>query len=228
MRVGRRGTIGDAVLAVLAERGPLELDELTRLVAERGATRAKRPQVSVRHAVERDARVVPLREGAVEVGPAEMVDGVEDLGVRRLVALVERELTRVGPAGRDRLAPALPLTPLVLQAMAEAPGLLRRATAPLGELMAGAGFETRYWLVGRAGTDWREWDEILGGGEDLDDEDLDDEDAVAEVARRLGVDERAVEGAAMVTALVELCGQSPEAVEEVGGYPGMAGRLAQV
>src|SRR6266536_210760 len=322
MRVGRRGTIGDAVLAVLAERGPLELDELTRLVAERGATRAKRPQVSVRHAVERDARVVPLlddrfvsrpatldgavlthrlgedevatasltvdpdlapleplttrgmplasggtlqrcpeghlhgpptwleglkagdlvavrlREGAVEVGPAEMVDGVEDLGVRRLVALVERELTRVGPAGRDRLAPALPLTPLVLQAMAEAPGLLRRATAPLGELMAGAGFETRYWLVGRAGTDWREWDEILGGGEDLDDEDLDDEDeededlddedALAEVARRLGVDERAVEGAAMVTALVELCGQSPEPVEEVGGYPGMAGRLAQV
>src|SRR6266498_3300485 len=179
MRVGRRGTIGDAVLAVLAERGPLELDELTRLVAERGATRAKRPQVPVRHAVEDEVAIasltvdpdlapleplttrgmplasggtlqrcpeghlhgpptwleglkagdlvaVRLREGAVEVGPAEMVDGVEDLGVRRLVALVERELTRVGPAGRDRLAPALPLTPLVLQAMAEAPGLLRR------------------------------------------------------------------------------------------------------
>jgi hypothetical protein len=46
--VARRGTVGDAALAVLAQQGLLELGELARLVAERGATRAKRPEVSVR------------------------------------------------------------------------------------------------------------------------------------------------------------------------------------
>ena len=40
--MARRGTVGDAALAVLAQQGPLELGELARLVAERGATRTKR------------------------------------------------------------------------------------------------------------------------------------------------------------------------------------------
>jgi hypothetical protein len=313
--VGRRTTIAEAALAVLARHGPLELDELARLVAEQGATRAKRPAVSVRQAIEREPRLATLldgrwvsvpatlegavlthrldekevateslavdpdlapldplgirglplasggnletcpeghlhgppgwlgslkagelvafrvREGTVEVGLAEAVDAVQDLGARRLVAVVERELTETGATGHDRLAPALPLTQLVLQAMVEAPGVQRRPTAPLAELLTGAGLETHRWLVGRAGTDWQEWDEVLGLDDEDDDADQGDEgeaDMFARVAELFGMDEQAVEGAAMVTGVIELCGRSPEALREVSGYPGLTRRLAQV
>jgi len=171
-----------------------------------------------------------VRDGTVEVEPVAGVEAVQDLGVRRLVAVVERELTEVDATGHDRLAPALPLTQVVLQAMVEAPGLQRRPTAPLGELLTGAGLETHRWLVGRAGTDWGEWDEILGLDDEDDDADLDGEDEagmLAQVAELFGVDERAVEGAAMVTAVIELCGQSPEALQEVRSSPGLPQGLAQ-
>jgi hypothetical protein len=72
--VGGRGTVGDAVLAILTEHGPLELGELARLAAEQGATRAKRPEVSVRQAVDREPRVVPLLDGRLVSVPA-MLDG---------------------------------------------------------------------------------------------------------------------------------------------------------
>src|SRR6266498_2959701 len=280
MVVGRGGTVGGTVLAVLAERGPLELGDLARLVAERGATRAKRPEVSVRRAAGREPRVVSLldgrwvsvpavlegvvlthrldqdeadgemlpidpdlaslaplaiaglrlvaggdlelcsdahlhgpsgwlgglgagelvalrvRGGAVEVGPARVPAEVEDLGVRRLLAMVE------------------------------APGLLRRAAAPLGELLAAAGFETRSWLVGRGGADWREWDEIFADGEDLREEDLEDdggEPTIADIAGILGLDERAVEGAAMIVGVIELCARQPGALAELRGAAGQAG-----
>src|SRR6266540_191003 len=301
MVVGRGGTVGGAVLAVLAERGPLELGELARLVAERGATRAKRPEVSVRRAAGREPRVVSLldgrwvsvpavlegvvlthrldqdeadgemlpidpdlaslaplaiaglrlvaggdlelcsdahlhgpsgwlgglgagelvalrvRGGAVEVGPARVPAEVEDLGVRRLLAVVERELSKLGTPGEGGAA-ALPLALVVLQAMVEAPGLLRRAAAPLGELLAAAGFETRSWLVGRGGADWREWDEIFADGEDLREEDLEDdggEPTIADIAGILGLDERAVEGAAMIVGVIELCARQPGALAEL-------------
>src|SRR6266511_2771158 len=315
MVVGRGGTVGGTVLAVLAERGPLELGELARLVAERGATRAKRPEVSVRRAAGREPRVVSLldgrwvsvpavlegvvlthrldqdeadgemlpidpdlaslaplaiaglrlvaggdlelcsdahlhgpsgwlgglgagelvalrvRGGAVEVGPARVPAEVEDLGVRRLLAVVERELSKLGTPGEGGLAAALPLALVVLQAMVEAPGLLRRATVPLGELLAGAGFETRSWLVGRGGADWREWDEIFADGEDLREEDLEDdggEPTIADIAGILGLDERAVEGAAMIVGVIELCARQPGALAELRGAAGLAGRLAEV
>jgi SEC-C motif len=309
--VGRRTTIAEAALAILARHGPLELEELTRLAVEQGVTRAKRPEVSVRQALEREPRVallldgrwvsVPatlegvvlahrldeeevatdslpvhpdfapldplgihglplasggnlqscseghlhgppgwlgdrkagelvalrLREGTVEVAPAAVVDEVGDLGVRRLAAVVERELTRTGAGGVDRPAPALPLTQVVLQAMVEAPGLRRHAAAPLGALLAGAGLETHGWLVGRAGTDWREWDEILGSDDD-DDGDEDEEDLSARVAELLGVDEWAVEGAAEVARMVELCGRSPDALRAVSGHTELMQSLAEV
>src|SRR6266542_2840206 len=315
MVVGRGGTVGGTVLAVLAERGPLELGELARLVAERGATRAKRPEVSVRRAAGREPRVVSLldgrwvsvpavlegvvlthrldqdeadgemlpidsdlaslaplaiaglrlvaggdlelcsdahlhgpsgwlgglgagelvalrvRGGAVEVGPARVPAEVEDLGVRRLLAVVERELSKLGTPGEGGLAAALPLALVVLQAMVEAPGLLRRATVPLGELLTGAGFETRSWLVGRGGADWREWDEIFADGEDLREEDLEDdggEPTIADIAGILGLDERAVEGAAMIVGVIELCARQPGALAELRGAAGLAGRLAEV
>src|SRR6266540_3894139 len=75
MVVGRGGTVGGTVLAVLAERGPLELGELARLVAERGATRAKRPEVSVRRAAGREPRVVSLLDGRWVSVPA-VLEGV--------------------------------------------------------------------------------------------------------------------------------------------------------
>jgi len=171
-----------------------------------------------------------VRDGTVEVEPVAGVEAVQDLGVRRLVAVVERELTEVDATGHDWLAPALPLTQVVLQAMVEAPGLQRRPTAPLGELLTGAGLETHRWLVGRAGTDWEEWDEILGLDDEDDDADLDGEDEagmLAQVAELFGVDERAVEGAAMVTAVIELCGRSPEALQEVRSSPALTQGLAQ-
>src|SRR6266498_1899744 len=312
MVVGRGGTVGGTVLAVLAERGPLELGELARLVAERGATRAKRPEVSVRRAAGREPRVVSLldgrwvsvpavlegvvlthrldqdeadgemlpidpdlaslaplaiaglrlvaggdlelcsdahlhgpsgwlgglgagelvalrvRGGAVEVGPARVPAEVEDLGVRRLLAVVERELSKLGTPGEGGLAAALPLALVVLQAMVEAPGLLRRAAAPLGELLAAAGFETRSWLVGRGGADWREWDEIFADGEDLQEEDLEDDGGEPTIADILGLDERAVEGAAMIVGVIELCARQPGALAELRGAAGLAGRLAEV
>ncbi len=293
----------------------MELGELARLVAERGATRAKRPEVSVRRAAGREPRVVSLldgrwvsvpavlegvvlthrldqdeadgemlpidpdlaslaplaiaglrlvaggdlelcsdahlhgpsgwlgglgagelvalrvRGGAVEVGPARVPAEVEDLGVRRLLAVVERELSKLGTPGEGGLAAALPLALVVLQAMVEAPGLLRRAAAPLGELLAAAGFETRSWLVGRGGADWREWDEIFADGEDLREEDLEDdggEPTIADIAGILGLDERAVEGAAMIVGVIELCARQPGALAELRGAAGLAGRLAEV
>lgn len=313
--MGRRTTIAEAALAVLAQHGPLELEELARLVAEQGVTRAKRPAVSVRQAIAREPRVallpddrwvsVPatldgavfthrldaeevateslavdpdlaplnpltirglplapggnlqqcpeghlhgppgwlgslkagelvalrMRGGAAEVGPAGAVEEMPDLGVRRLVSVVERALATTGDTEFDRLAPALPLAQVLLQAMVEAPGLRHHAAAPLGELLAGAGLETHRWLVGRAGTDWQEWDEILGLDDEEDDADQgdeDEEDMFAQVAELFGVDEQAVEGAAMVTAAIELCGESPEALQEVSRHPGMTQKLAQV
>lgn len=72
--MARRGTVGDAALAVLAQQGPLELGELARLVAERGATRAKRPEVSVRRAVDWEPQVVELLDGRWASVPA-VLDG---------------------------------------------------------------------------------------------------------------------------------------------------------
>src|SRR6266540_137049 len=229
MVVGRGGTVGGTVLAVLAERGPLELGELARLVAERGATRAKRPEVSVRRAAGREPRVVSLLDGRWVSVPAvlegvvlthrldqdeadgEMLPIDPDLASLaplaiaglRLVAGGDLELCSDahlhGPSGwLGGLAAALPLALVVLQAMVEAPGLLRRATVPLGELLTGAGFETRSWLVGRGGADWREWDEIFADGEDLQEEDLEDDGGEPTIGDILGMDERAVESAAMI------------------------------
>src|SRR6266545_3864657 len=172
-----------------------------------------------------------VRGGAVEVGPARVPAEVEVLGVRRLLAVVERELSKLGTPGEGGLAAALPLALVVLQAMVEAPGLLRRAAAPLGELLAAAGFETRSWLVGRGGADWREWDEIFADGEDLREEDLEDdggEPTIADIAGILGLDERAVEGAAMIVGVIELCARQPGALAELRGAAGLAGRLAEV
>src|SRR6266545_303270 len=172
-----------------------------------------------------------VRGGAVEGGPARVPAEVGDLGVRRLLAVVERELSKLGTPGEGGLAAALPLALVVLQAMVEAPGLLRRATVPLGELLTGAGFETRSWLVGRGGADWREWDEIFADGEDLREEDLEDdggEPTIADIAGILGLDERAVEGAAMIVGVIELCARQPGALAELRGAAGLAGRLAEV
>jgi hypothetical protein len=65
-----------------------------------------------------------LRGGLVEVGPVEVPVGVEDLGVRRLVAVVERELSKLGAVGEGGLA-ALPIALVVLQAMVEVRGPAR-------------------------------------------------------------------------------------------------------
>jgi hypothetical protein len=72
--VARRRTVGDAALAVLAQQGPLELGELARLVAERGATQAKRPEVSVRRAVDWEPQVVELLDRRWASAPA-VLDG---------------------------------------------------------------------------------------------------------------------------------------------------------
>ncbi len=64
--MGRRGTVGDAMLAILAEHGPLELGELARLVAEQGTTRAKRPEVSVRRAAGREPQAIELLNASWE------------------------------------------------------------------------------------------------------------------------------------------------------------------
>jgi len=74
--VGRRTTIAEAALAVLAQQGPLELDELTRLLAEQGVTRAKRPTASVRQAVEREPRVALLLDGRWVSVPATLEGAV--------------------------------------------------------------------------------------------------------------------------------------------------------
>lgn len=310
--MGRRGTVGEAVLAILAEHGPLELGELARLVAEQGTTRAKRPEVSVWRAAGREPRVIELldgrlasvlavlegvvlthrlskdeadgqmlpvdpdlapftplvaggprlvaggvlelcdeghvhgppgwlggpkagdmvalrlRAGMVEVGAAEPPAQVGDLGGRRLAVVVDRELSKLDALGEGGLAAALPIAVVVLQAMVEAPGLLHRTTVPFGELLAGAGFETRSWLVGRAGADWREWDEILAedGDEDADG-DL-EPGTIAEVAAAFGLDERAVEGAGILIGLIELCQREPETLAELRAAANLTGTLAQV
>src|SRR6266536_1847169 len=229
MVVGRGGTVGGTVLAVLAERGTLERGELARLVAERGATRAKRPEVSVRRAAGREPRVVSLldgrwvsvpavlegvvlthrldqdeadgemlpidpdlasraplaiaglrlvaggdlelcsdahlhgpsgwlgglgagelvalrvRGGAVEVGPARVPAEVEELGVRRLLAVVERELVQL--FGRQQ-----PAAEGLLRAVAEAASgrlraaptwLLARAVEQRGDAVAAEALDLR-------------------------------------------------------------------------------------
>jgi hypothetical protein len=181
-----------------------------------------------------DLVALRLRGGMVEVGAAELPAGVGDLGGRRLVVVVvvvvDRELSRLDGVGEGGLAAALPIALVVLQAVVEVPGLLGRATVPLGELLARAGFETRAWLVGRAGADWREWDELLGNG-DAGDEGLDGDlepGTIAEVAAALGLDERAVEGAGMIIGLIELSARQPETLQQLRGAAELVGRLAQV
>jgi len=102
--VGRRTTIAEAALAVLAQQGPLELDELTRLLAEQEVTRAKRPAVAVRQAVEREPRVAPLLDGRWVSVPATLEGAVlthrrdeEDVATESLA--VDPDLAPLDPLG---------------------------------------------------------------------------------------------------------------------------------
>jgi hypothetical protein len=102
--VGRRTTIAEAALAVLAQRGPLELEELARLVAEQGVTRASRPAVSVRRAIERDPRLALLPDDRWVSVPATL-DGA--VFTHRLDA---EEVATESLAVDPDLAPLDPLT----------------------------------------------------------------------------------------------------------------------
>lgn len=97
------------------------------------------------------------------------------LAVRRLVEGARTRLSEQEASDFPLLPPAVSLEALVLDLLADDPGLLERPLPPLGEAFADAGFEVHRGFVGLPGTDWEGVDEFMsfdaadldeyGGGE---------------------------------------------------------------
>ena len=318
-----RLTIADAALAVLVDARALAAEELGRLLAAQGVTKAQRPGTAVTRALESDGRFRQLGDGRW-VSPAALLEGVtllhrltaaeaeggvlpvepdlaplawldhEDLGLvdgRRLgcrhgdaarsLATDACDAVLVGPpgwlahgagsllhvrveAGRLSVAPGpgavaasrlaqrritesirarltTPPTPLlptavsigmvILELLADDPGLLAAPVAPVGQALADAGLEVHRDWVGTPGTDWTEWDAWFEDDDDADDvDDVDDvvasfdddadDDAIAEA---LGLDRYELDGLGIVLGAKDL-------YDRLGGFaePGALGRMSQV
>src|SRR6266540_3994447 len=212
MVVGRGGTVGGTVLAVLAERGPLELGELARLVAERGATRAKRPEVSVRRAAGREPRVVSLLDGRWVSVPA-VLEGV----------VLTHRLDQDEADGE-----MLPIDPDLASLAPLAIAGLRLVAGGDLELCSDAHLHGPSGWLGGLGAGELVALRVRGGAVEVGPARVPAEVEDLGVRRLLAVVERAVEGAAMIVGVIELCARQPGALAELRGAAGLAGRLAEV
>ena len=96
------------------------------------------------------------------------------LAVRRLVEGARTRLSELEASNFLLLPPAVSLEALILDLLADDPGLLDRPLPPLGEALADTGLEVHRSFVGLPGTDWEGVDEFMSFGEAEDDDVLDE------------------------------------------------------
>src|SRR5487761_2426596 len=100
----------------------------------------------------------------VESGPKPRADA--RLAVRRLVEAARTWLPERAAPGFFSVPPAVSVETLILDLLADDPGLLEHPLPPLGEAFAAAGLEVHRRYVGLPGTDWEAVDEIMSIDED--------------------------------------------------------------
>jgi len=102
-----------------------------------------------------------LRVGS---GPKPRADS--RLAVRRLVEAARMWLPERAAPGFFSVPPSVSVETLVLDLLADDPGLLEHPLPPLGEAFAAAGLEVHRSFVGLPGTDWEAVDEFMSTDED--------------------------------------------------------------
>jgi hypothetical protein len=100
----------------------------------------------------------------VASGPKPRADS--RLAVRRLVEAARMWLPERAAPGFFSVPPSVSVETLVLDLLADDPGLLEHPLPPLGEAFATAGLEVHRSLVGLPGTDWEAVDEFMSIDED--------------------------------------------------------------
>ncbi len=100
----------------------------------------------------------------VESGPKPRADS--RLAVRRLVEAARMWLPERASPGFFSVPPSVSVETLVLDLLADDPGLLEDPLPPLGEAFAAAGLEVHRRYVGLPGTDWEAVDEFMSIDED--------------------------------------------------------------
>ncbi len=133
---------------------------------------------------------VRLTGGLLRVGPGPEPRAESRLAVRRLVGAARMRLAEQKAADFLLLPPAVSLEALILDLLADDPGLLERPLPPLGEAFAAAGLEVHRSFVGLPGTDWEGVDEFMSfDGADLDEsddaQDADDERSGRELDQQM-------------------------------------------
>jgi len=118
---------------------------------------------------------VRLTGSLLRVAPGREPAAAACLGVRRLVETIRSELARA-ETNLAFIPPAVSIENVVLDMLADDPGLLENPLPPLGDALTAAGLEVHRGYVGLPGTDWARFDEFMSVDDDWDDEDWDDED----------------------------------------------------
>ncbi len=112
---------------------------------------------------------VRLANGFLRVGPGPEPRPESRLTVRRLVEAARMRLDEQTASGFLLLPPAVPIDTLVLDLLADDPGLLEHPLQPLGEAFTAGGLEVHRGFVGLPGTDWQGIDEFMDfAGDDPD------------------------------------------------------------
>ena len=119
---------------------------------------------------------VRLTGALLRVGPGPKPRAESRLAVRRLVEAARMRLSGQEAADFPLLPPAVSLEALILDLLADDPGLLEHPLPPLGEAFAAAGLEVHRSFVGLPGTDWEDVDEFMSFADDDPDESDDDAD----------------------------------------------------
>ena len=133
---------------------------------------------------------VRLTGALLRVGPGPEPRAESRLVVRRVVEAARMRLSEQRALAFLLLPPAVSLETLMLDLLADDPGLLEHPLPPLGEAFAAAGLEVHRSFVGLPGTDWESVDEFMSfDGADLDEshdaQDADDERSGRELNQQM-------------------------------------------
>lgn len=163
---------------------------------------------------------VRLTGSLLHVGPGPEPPAASRLAARRMVAATRARLAEQEAGGVLSLPPAVSLEGLVLDLLADDPGLAEHPLPPLGEAFAAAGLEVHRGFVGSPGTDWPSVDAFFSfEADELDapGDWLDDAAAANDVDRTLrdvfGLAPEEVEGLEIVLGAYELS-------QQLGGFEG--------
>ena len=114
---------------------------------------------------------VRLTGALLRVGPGPVPRAESRLTVRRLVEAARLRLSEQEACDFPLLPPAVSIEALVLDLLADDPGLLEHPLPPLGESFAASGLDVHRSFVGLPGTDWEGVDELMSFADDLDEPD---------------------------------------------------------